>query len=178
MERDDGKAVMPRCTSTLQLDPLWAKPHNHRGVEVLRLHDAGCQPTSYDGSRSPPGLTPARLDEQLTTSAKPGAGFAGYSSLDVQPFRSAIQGNPGFVDPGLRGHAADGLGGYVGRVDGQDVHTSPELIGQGGVKIPFINAAAGGKNIAAGTPHRSGVNIGSMQLDARRKPCQRQPHRP
>lgn len=151
--------------------------HYHCGVELLGLHDARCQPTSDHGLRGPPGLTPARLDEQVSAPAKPAAGLPGYSSLDVEPVGSAVQGNPGFVDSGFGGHAADGLGGNVGRVDSQDVRVSPEPVRQGGVKIPFMNGAADGKNIAAGTPHCSRVYIGGMELHAGHKLCQGKPHR-
>lgn len=146
--------------------------HHHLHKEHWQIHiKTGIPWFTPPPHINPPPKTPLPPPPDIQTAQK-------NLHTNGAKFRSTIQGNPAFVDPGLKRHAADGPGGNVGRVDGQDVRLSPKPARQGGVQIPFINIAASGKNIAPGTPHCSGVNIGGVQLDSRRKPCQCQPHRP
>jgi hypothetical protein len=88
----------------------------------------------------------------------------GHPPLDVKPVRAAVECHPRLVYASLRGQQPDRIGGYVGRIGDQDVNAAPQRSGQRLVEVTFVYLTADG-DVAAGAPHRGGVDIDGMQLD-------------
>ena len=84
---------------------------------------------------------------------------------EIEAVRAAVERRPRLVDAGLAGQQPDRLAGDVGCVGDQDVDAAPQRRGQRLVEVTLLDPTTGGEQVAAGAPHRGGVDVDGVQLD-------------
>src|SRR5450756_227229 len=138
---------------------------DHDGcAELLGRRDAWGQPAALERLGGLRGLTPARLDQQVTTGRQPERRIGGDPAVQVQAVGPAVQGGGGLVQPGLGRHQPDRVDRDVGRVRDQDVDASAQRRRQGGEQVALVHLPDAGQ-VEPCAPHGGGVDIGGMQLD-------------
>ena len=135
------------------------------------------QPVAGEGFDGLRRLALARLDQQVAARRQPQRRRGDHPPQDVEPVRATVERHPRLVDAGLRGQQPDRLGGDVGRVGDQDVDAAPQCGGQRLVEVALVHLTTGGGDVAAGAPHRGGVDVDGVQLDPVQGRDQRGAHR-
>ncbi len=110
------------------------------------------------------GLLPAGFNEHAAVRREPVLGARRHTAVEVEPVRSAIEGNERFVNARLGRHGFDGIGGNVWCVDGEDVDPASKPVRERIEQITDVDLATHGLEIAPRTLHSHGINIRGVQF--------------